>query len=281
MDFSRRRPSPQALNWVERAAGARVVAWRRMTGGSASVVHRLTVGSGGYRNVLVLRQYEHADEDTTAQVRREAGVLRAVHDAGLPAPGPLAADADGRDTSGRPAILMTCLPGRPDLAPAHPEDWVRQTAAIATRIHAVPIAAEPFEARIDAAPFTTNGWRRQTRRLVPVSAGTPVIPASATRPALWKAAFAILRQDAPEPAICFIHRDFQPFNLLWRRGRLTGAVDWARSCTRPGRLRCRALPAQPCRPARGRPGRAVPPGLRSRGWPRRRSLVGPVLSHRV
>ena len=237
MDFRRRRPSPQALDWAGRAAGARVVAWRRMTGGIASAVHRLTIDHGSYREVLVLRQYEHAGSDTalgaSALVRHEAAVLRAVHDAGLPAPEPVAADADGRETGGHPAILMTRLPGRPDVTPADPAGWLRQIAATAARIHDVQVAAGPFEARIDAAAYLTNGWRQRTRSLIPTSAGTPVIPASATRPALWEAAFAVLRHQAPEPATCFIHRDFQLFNLLWLRGRLTGVVDWARSCTGP------------------------------------------------
>jgi hypothetical protein len=57
VEFRRRRPSSQALDWIERVAGARVVAWRRMTGGIASVVHRLTIDHGSYRDVLVLRQY--------------------------------------------------------------------------------------------------------------------------------------------------------------------------------------------------------------------------------
>jgi aminoglycoside phosphotransferase (APT) family kinase protein len=104
---------------------------------------------------------------------------------------------------------------------------------MAARIHDVQVAAGPFEARIDAAAFTTDGWSQRTRSLIPVSTGTPVIPASATRPALWRTAFGILRHQAPEPATCFIHRDFHPFNLLWRRGRLTGVVDWVRSCTGP------------------------------------------------
>jgi aminoglycoside phosphotransferase (APT) family kinase protein len=218
-----------------------------MTGGIASVVHRLTIDHGSYRDVLVLRQYEHADSDiaagpgfaqsgrsgASALVRHEAATLRAVHDAGLPAPEPIAADADGREADGHPAILMTRLPGRLDATPADPEGWLRQIAATAVRIHDVQVAAGPFEARIDAAAFTTNGWRQKTRSLIPTSAGTPVIPASATRPAVWEAAFAILRQQAPEPATCFIHRDFQLFNLLWRRGRLTGVVDWTKSCTGP------------------------------------------------
>ena len=218
MDFRRQRPSPQTLDWVERVAGARVVAWRRMTGGITTVVHRLTIDRGGRRDVLVLRQYErgvgaHVDSDTVASVRHEAAMLRAVHDAGLPTPELMAEDPDGEETDGHPAILMTRLPGRPDIGPADPESWLRQIAGMAVRIHHVRAAAGPFRPRIDAA--------------------APVIPASATRPHVWAAAFGILRQQAPEPAACFIHRDYQPFNLLWRRGRLTGVVDWAGSCTGP------------------------------------------------
>ncbi|MGI9005486.1 MAG: phosphotransferase family protein [Streptosporangiaceae bacterium] len=204
-----------------------------MTGGVGSVVHRLTIDHGSYRDVLVLRQYEHADSGMAALVRNEATTLRAVHDAGLPVPEQIAADAEGREADGHPAMLMTRVPGRLDLAPADPEGWLRQIAVMAVRIHDVPVAAGPFEARIDAAAYTTHGWRQRTRGLIPTSAGTPVIPASATRPAIWEAAFGILRQQAPEPATSFIHRDFQPFNLLWRRGRLTGVLDWTRSCTGP------------------------------------------------
>ena len=216
MDFYRRRPSSGTLDWVERVAGARVVAWRRLTGGLSSVVHRLTIehgGHGGPREVLVLRRYEHADGGTAALIRDEASTLRAVHDAGLPAPEPIAADPDGRESDGHPAILITRLPGRPDLTPADPERWLRQLAAMAARIHEVRAPAPPFRGRIDAA--------------------TLVVPASATRPALWESAFDILRQPAPEPATCFIHHDFQHFNLLWQRGRLTGVVDWAEACTGP------------------------------------------------
>ena len=204
-----------------------------MTGGIGSVVHRLTIDHGSRRDVLVLRQYEQADGAMAATVRREAETLRAVHDTGLAAPEPIAADADGREADGHPALLMTRLPGRIDVTPADPAGWLGQIAAVAVRIHELQVAAGPFEARIDAAPFTTNGWSQRTRSLIPVSTGTPVIPAAATRPAVWEAAFAILRQQAPEPATCFIHRDFQPFNLLWRRGRLTGVVDWVRCCTGP------------------------------------------------
>jgi aminoglycoside phosphotransferase (APT) family kinase protein len=218
VDFRRRRPSLQTLDWVERVAGARVVAWRRMTGGVASVVHRLTIERGSSRDVLVLRQYDReflaqVGSETAALIRDEAATLRAVHDAGLPAPEPIAVDPDGGEADGHPAILMTRLPGRVDILPADPEAWLCQMAAMAVRIHDVQVSAPPFRSRVDAS--------------------APVVPASATRPAVWEAAFGILRQQPQEHATCFIHRDFQHFNLLWRRGRLTGVVDWATSCTGP------------------------------------------------
>jgi aminoglycoside phosphotransferase (APT) family kinase protein len=218
VEFRRRRPSPQTLDWVEGATGGKVVAWRRLTGGISSAVHRVTVDHGGYRDVLVLRQCEReffgfAGSDTTELVRREAWVLRAAHDAGLPAAEPLAVDADGTETSGHPSLLMTRLPGRVDVTPVDPEGWLREIAVVAAKIHGAPIAAGPFRPRADA--------------------DAPAVPGSATRPELWRAAFSILRQPAPEPVTCFLHRDYQHFNLLWRRGRLTGVVDWAMACDGP------------------------------------------------
>jgi hypothetical protein len=43
------------------------------------------------------------------------------------------------------------------------------------------------------------------------------------------AAVAAARQRPP----CFIHRDFQHFNLLWAGGRLTGVVDWSVASSGP------------------------------------------------
>jgi len=44
MDVRRMRPSAQTLDWVERVA----VAWRRMTGGIGSVVHRLSISQADF-----------------------------------------------------------------------------------------------------------------------------------------------------------------------------------------------------------------------------------------
>jgi aminoglycoside phosphotransferase (APT) family kinase protein len=213
VDFRRRRPSAQTLHWVESVLGdtARVVAWQRMTGGIMSAVHRLTVESGGQRCLLVLRQYEAAP--LADLVEKESGILRAVHGRGLAAPELLAGSADGKETDGHPSILMSRLPGRVHLTPADPEDWLGQLARMAARIHAAPVAAPAFEPWINPDELT--------------------VPASATRPPVWRAMIATLRQRATRPAHGFIHRDFQHFNILWKRGRLTGTVDWGMASTGP------------------------------------------------
>lgn len=146
MDFRRRRPSPQTLDWVADATGGTVVGWRRMTGGVASVVHRLTIDRGGRRDVVVLRQYEreflaHMETGTAGLITAEAAILRDVHRAGIPAPEPIAADPGGHDCGGHPAILMTRVPGRLDLAPDDPDAWLGQIAAVATRIHNTRVAS--------------------------------------------------------------------------------------------------------------------------------------------
>jgi aminoglycoside phosphotransferase (APT) family kinase protein len=215
VEFRRRRPSPQTLRWVETALGdkARVVAWQRMTGGIISAVHRLTVDAGGPRYSLVLRQYEHARADLADSVERESGILRAVRGHGLAAPELVAESADGAETDGHPSMLMTRLPGGVYLTPADPAGWLGQLARMAVRIHDAPVTAPSFQRWVNADELT--------------------IPASASRRQPWRTMIATLQQRAPQSPHRFIHRDFQHFNVLWKRGRLTGTVDWAMASTGP------------------------------------------------
>lgn len=215
MDFRRQRPSPQAMRWVEQVLGdhAKVVAWRRMTGGTTSTVHRLTVARNGQRCLLVLRQFEHAAADQAGLVQREAMILRAVHARDLAAPELVAFSADGADTGGHPSILMTRLPGHIDLTPRDPGDWLSRIAGRAASIHDARVAAPAFQSWINAASLAP--------------------PASSARPRLWQDVIAVLRQPASPSDHCFIHHDFQHFNFLWTRGRLSGVVDWGMASTGP------------------------------------------------
>ena len=212
MEFRRKHPSTEALAWVERELGGRVVHARRMSGGIVAAVHRLTVEHtrSGQREFVVLRQYgEHNEHD----VARESDVLGKAVKAGLPAPRPLAASATGAETGGHPSILMTRVPGRPDLSPTDPDDGLGQMADVAARIHEAAIEAPDYERWIDPSQLT--------------------VPATATRPESWRDLARVLNEQESPYRPRFIHRDFQHFNLLWSRGRLTGVVDWGSASSGP------------------------------------------------
>ena len=197
------RPPRETLAWVERTIGprARVVAARRLTGGLTAEVHRLTVERGGRRTSYVLKRAT----ELAGAVAKEAAILAALEHAELPAPRVIGATTD--------AMLMTRLPGRVLLMPRDRERWLAEMARMLARIHAVEIDAPAFESWIDPAQLSP--------------------PSDATRPALWLEAIALVSGEPPAARACFVHRDYQHFNLLWSRERLTGVVDWIEACHGP------------------------------------------------
>ncbi|TMQ18393.1 MAG: aminoglycoside phosphotransferase family protein [Deltaproteobacteria bacterium] len=181
----RTRPPAETLAWVERTIGpgARVVGWRRLTGGITSSVHRLTVEQNGRRGPYVLRRWvpdgEHA-EYVIGAVASETAVLTALER---------------------------------HLMPRDRERWLQQMAHMLTRIHALDIDAKPFESWLDRS------------RLSPLP--------DASRPDIWSEAIRLVAEERPLTHTCFIHRDYQHFNLLWSRERLTGVIDWVEASVGP------------------------------------------------
>jgi aminoglycoside/choline kinase family phosphotransferase len=132
---------------------------------------------------------------TPDAVRNESLVLDALAASDVPAPTLVAADPDAG------LLLMTRAPGRVDLRPRDPDGWLAQLAAVLPVVHDAPVAAGPFQPWFD---------------LDTVAAGTPA----------RDRAIALARAAQRDDERCFIHRDFQHFNVLWSRGRLTAVVDW-------------------------------------------------------
>jgi hypothetical protein len=58
-------------------------------------------------------------------------------------------------------------------------------------------------------------------------------PSSTHRPRVWERALEIRINGMPPYRPTFIHRDFHPGNVLWRRGTVCGVVDWQAACTGP------------------------------------------------
>jgi aminoglycoside phosphotransferase (APT) family kinase protein len=212
MRARRARPPHAALEWAGDAvgAGSEVVHVRALTGGIASSVHALdVVDRRGSRHRLVLRRYLDADDDSVAAaaaIELEGATLLELEASTVPAPRLVAADPSG-GRAGAPSLLMSRLPGRMLLTPSDPHRWRRQLAAALPQVHALPagpapeVTLMPDPARVEPPP-----WARDA--------------------ALWRRAIGIAQQPPPVFSPCFAHGDYQHFNVLWSRERLSGIVDW-------------------------------------------------------
>jgi aminoglycoside phosphotransferase (APT) family kinase protein len=216
----RSRPPCAALEWAGAARGGTVISARPLRGGTASAMHLLTVGlAGGAVERVVLRRYvlpelNAAEPDMAAW---EARALRVVEELHVPTPRLLAVDATGA-RAGVPAVLMSRVAGRVDWSPANMDRWLERLAGLLPPIHALPLpppgVIRPF-ALYRQDSYQPPGWAR--------------------RPAVWASAVQWFHRPTPDragPGV-FIHRDFHPGNVLWRRGRVSGVVDWASASIGP------------------------------------------------
>lgn len=189
MHPTRTRPPAETLVWVERTIGpgARVVGWRRLTGGITSSVHRLTVEHNGRREPFVLRRWVPGEHEGYAvkAVASETAVLTALERSDVPAPRVIGSTIDAAHAG--PAVLMTRVPGHVHLMPRDRERWLQQMARALARIHALDVDAKPFESWLDR------------RRLSP--------PPDASRPDIWNEAIALITEERRPTHTCFIHRD--------------------------------------------------------------------------
>jgi aminoglycoside phosphotransferase (APT) family kinase protein len=202
-------PSDAALHWVARsiAPGASVTSVRRLTGGITSAMHAISVADAqGRHHRCVLRRWvsDHAN-DGPERVLREARILEELEGTDIPAPRLLATDANG-DECQESSLLMSYLDGHIELTPKNPKDWLVQIASMLVRIHECEIEAPVAES-----------WLNRDRL---------VVPEWTQRPDLWREAFSLMEEGSPISKPCFIHHDYQQFNLLWQRRRLASVVDW-------------------------------------------------------
>lgn len=143
----------------------------------------------------------------------EAGALTLLAVTGVPAPSLGAVDPTAAQCE-YPPLLMTHLAGRTVLDDEGVEARVRLLARQLVAIHEVCPAERPRE----YATLST--------------AHTVVAPKGADA-AVWAAAIEVIRRPAPPYEGRFLHRDFQPGNVLFdvspsnpERARITGVIDW-------------------------------------------------------
>ena len=198
--------------WVLSATGAdAVVDVAPLAGGISSTIRALRL-AGGTPRECVLREMTHEPWRSSAAelLDREAGVQRELEASAVPVPRLIAVDAGAR-RAGEPSLLMTRLPGRPDLT--GPD--LDALAAMLLRIHRHDPPRRPREFQLWTDP---SRW---------------VVPEWAVRRETFERAFARIADPPAAGESCFLHRDFQPGNVLFDGGRVSGVVDWVETSWGP------------------------------------------------
>jgi aminoglycoside phosphotransferase (APT) family kinase protein len=206
---------PDALAWVETAVGMGVERWTVLRGGMSSAMYRLDLADDAATQ-LVLRCYVRPDvnEEEPDLASREAAALTVAATADVPTPDLVAVDPNGA-AAGVPLVLMSYLPGNVVWDPKAPRPWLTRLAELLPTIH-------------EADPIGDNVGRYfnyEQQSYAP--------PKWAAKPMVWEHAIELFHGPVPEQARCFIHRDFHPGNVLWRRGKVAGVVDWQSACVGP------------------------------------------------
>ncbi len=189
-------------------------------------MRRLTIGTrdGGTRD-LVLRTFVDPFYVKRAEdwLNREAGALTQLAGTDVPAPGLIAVDPTAAHCE-YPSLLMTHLAGRPVLGDERLETRIHLLARQLVAIHALRPAERP-------------------REYVTLTTADTVVTPQGADSAAWAAAINMIRKPAPPYEGRFLHRDFQPGNVLFdmssprpEGARITGVVDWAAASWGPADL---------------------------------------------
>ncbi|MFF7701090.1 phosphotransferase family protein [Streptomyces lydicus] len=216
---------PLTLAWVSRhlEAGERIVKTEALHGGITAEIRRLTIGApDGSTRDLVLRTFvnvEHAEDG----LNREADALTLLTGTDVPAPGLVAVDPTAAHCE-YPSLLRTHLAGRTVLDDEGLETRVPLLARQLVAIHALRPAVRP-------------------REYVTLTTADTVVTPKGADAAAWAAAIDVIRKPAPPYEGRFLHRDFQPGNVLFdvlpsrpADARITGVVDWAATSWGPADL---------------------------------------------
>jgi aminoglycoside phosphotransferase (APT) family kinase protein len=173
---------------------------RRLAGGMEAQTASFRLGNDHYVVKVCAKSGDEAEA--------EFDNLAVISVATVPTPDPVVFDAGG-SWFGYPAVVMTALPGRPDMHPADPRMWIVDAAEGLTSIHAVPSARAT-----DALPPRWRRWKPSSEGMGNEAAEVEIL-------------LARFYEHAESLPTVLSHDDYNPGNLLYHDGRLSGVVDWA------------------------------------------------------
>ena len=185
------------------APGARVTRMRRLVGGGSADAYDVTLDRDPGR--VVVKVFRDGDDTAPSEWRRLEFAQRVT----LPVPEPIAADL-ASTWFGRPAIVMSRSTGRPDIAPKDCDSWIGSIARALTQLHETSL--DGADGGLTGPPLVET-WR------------PPPGPHDSLTSRAVDAVTAQLPSLSSEHV--FTHGDFNPANVLWHRGRISGVVDWS------------------------------------------------------
>ena len=214
-----RQPPPAAtLAWLaEQLDASAVVEVSQMRGGSTAAMHRVTlIDRRDHECDVVLRRYVRPEilTETPDVAEVEARALQLAERLPVPTPVLLALDPTG-ERADVPALAMTMLDGRPVWETRWGSKWVSQAVDAMIALHDID------KSHAELPALTTYAQKRYDP------------PRWTTDPALWDRAVELFHGPVPTIDVGFVHRDFNPGNVLWVRDRLSGLVDWQWACVGP------------------------------------------------
>jgi aminoglycoside phosphotransferase (APT) family kinase protein len=183
--------------------GARVTRMHRLVGGGSADAYDVTLDRPPGR--VVVKVFRDGDDTAPLEWSR----LKFAQRVTMPVPEPIAADLEST-WFGRPAIVMSRLTGRPDVAPRDVDSWLGSLARALAELHET--ALNGAEGALTRPPLAET-WR----------------PPAGQHDSLISRAVNAVTAHLPSLTSehVFTHGDFNPSNVLWHRGRISGVVDWS------------------------------------------------------
>jgi aminoglycoside phosphotransferase (APT) family kinase protein len=185
------------------APGARVTRLRRLTGGAGGTdAYDVTLDQAPRR--VVVKLYPDGDGAASSEWTRLEFAQRVT----APVPEPIAADLESV-WFGRPAVVMSRLPGLPDVTPKDADSWVVALAQALAQVHETVLDGA---ASALTPPPPDETWDHPTEDHPLTAAAVSAVAA---------------RLPSLSSERVLTHGDFHPGNVLWQRGRISGVVDWS------------------------------------------------------
>jgi aminoglycoside phosphotransferase (APT) family kinase protein len=173
---------------------------KRLTGGLECDTFSFTLDE----RHLVLKIFVEGD----TRCRAEYENLGVVATASVSTPEPVGLDHEGH-WYGTPALVMSALRGAPELHPSAINRWTRGAAAALASIHQI----DPTT----SIQLRTPRWQRWKPPVEDMGVAAPNT----------EHALALLYDRIERTPTVFSHDDFNPGNLLFVDGELSGVVDWS------------------------------------------------------